>query len=313
MQISLATQLNRLGYTSKGYHANSDMYGRLASHSNLGYDWIQKDTGFTMETTGSGNDVWPQSDHYMMEQSINDYINGDTPFNVYYMTISGHMPYNFTGDMMSIRNQSVVDALPYSEETKAYLAANYELEKALTYLVEQLEQAGVADKTMIVLTADHIPYFNVDVLEELAGKSFGSSDLSMLKESDIDFDVYKNSLIIWSGSMKEPVQVDKLCSQVDILPTLSNLLGLEYDSRLMAGTDILSDSAPLVVFSSQCWLSDKGLYNRYTEEFTPAPNINMSQEDLDTYVEAMKKAVRYKLDASSTVVATDYYNTVFPR
>lgn len=93
------------------------------------------------------------------------------------------------------------------------------------------------------VTGDHIPYFNIDVLEELAGKQFGSSDaIQALNESAIDFDVYKNTLILWSASMTQPVQVDKVCCQVDILPTLSNLLGLPYDSRMLAGRDVLSDS-----------------------------------------------------------------------
>lgn len=78
----------------------------------------------------------------------------------------------------------------------------------------QLEAAGKLDNTLIVATGDHIPYADVDVLEELAGKSFGSSeDLSNIKESNIDFDVYKNTLIMWSASMDEPVEVDK-----DVLP-----------------------------------------------------------------------------------------------
>ncbi len=74
------------------------------------------------------------------------------------------------------------------------------------------------------------------MLEELAGKKFGSSDaIQALNESAIDFDVYKNTLILWSASMTQPVPVDKVCCQVDILPTLSNLLGLPYDSRCWPG------------------------------------------------------------------------------
>ena len=83
-----------------------------------------------------------------------------------------------------------------------------------------------------------------------------------------DYNLYKNTLIIWSASMEEPVQVDKICCQVDILPTVSNLLGLEYDSRMLSGTDILSDSQALVAFNSGCWLTEAGYYNRYTGTFT---------------------------------------------
>ena len=186
------------------------------------------------------------------------------------------------------------------------------MDRALEYLLDRLEQAGKLDKTLIIATGDHIPYADVDVLEELTGKTFGSSEaLTNINERDIDFDVYKNTLILWSASMEEPVQVDKVCCQVDILPTVSNLLGLEYDSRMLAGTDILSDSEGLVVFSSRSWKSDKGFYNRFTQEFTPAEGVVMSQQEQESYVSAMKKLVGYKLDSTAMIVENDFYDVVF--
>src|SRR5699024_6492909 len=168
------------------------------------------------------------------------------------------------------------------------------------------------DNTLIVATGDHIPYADVDVLEELAGKPFGSSeDLEYLRESAIDFDVYKNTLIMWSASMDEPVEVDKVCCQVDILPTVSNLLGLEYDSRMLAGSDILSDSEGLVVFSSRCWKSDRGFYNRFTQTFTPAQGVTMTAEEQEEYVSAMRRLVSYKLDSTDLIIENDFYDYVF--
>ena len=179
-------------------------------------------------------------------------------------------------------------------------------------LLQKLEAADKLDKTLIVATGDHIPYFNVDTLEELTGKTFGSSeDMENIKEDNIDFDVYKNTLIMWSASMEEPVQVDKVCCQVDILPTVSNLLGLEYDSRMLAGTDILSDSEGLVVFSSNCWKSDKGFYNRFTQEFTPASGVTMTAEEQENYVSAMKSLVSYKRSCTARIVENDFYDYVF--
>ena len=65
------------------------------------------------------------------------------------------------------------------------------------------------------MAPDHIPYSDLDVLEELAGKSFNADSLENLDEETIDTDVYRNTWILWSGSMKEPVEIDKPCSQVD--------------------------------------------------------------------------------------------------
>ena len=310
--FSLAQQLGRAGYQVVGYHDNQDMYGRNASHTNLGYDWKYYTNGLQCEENSAGTDrLWPQRDKYMIEVSIDDYINSDTPFHVYYLTVSGHTNYGW--NRVANQYKDLVSSLPYSEKTQAYVAAAaIEVDRALEYLIERLDQAGKLDNTLIIATGDHIPYNDVDVLEELTGKTFGSSEaLEKIDESNIDFDVYKNTLIMWSASMEEPVQVDKVCCQVDILPTVSNLLGLEYDSRMLSGSDILSDSEGLVVFSSNCWKSDKGFYNRFTQTFTPAEGVTMTAEEQENYVTTMKKLVNYKRSCTALIVENDFYNYVF--
>ena len=125
--------------------------------------------------------AWPQSDVYVAKTSMEDYLSLDSPFHVYYMTISGHMPYNF--NRVASKYRDLVEPLPYSETTKAYLATAIEADRMLQTLLDGLEQAGELDNTLIVACADHIPYFNVDTLEELSGQSFGSSgDMERLDE-----------------------------------------------------------------------------------------------------------------------------------
>ena len=311
LYFSLAQQLGREGYQVLGYHPNSNMYNRKNSHPNLGYNWHQFGMGFdNLELNNSGKLLWPQRDSYMIEASVDDYIHSDEPFHVYYLTISGHMPYSDNRVVAPYRD--VVRALPYTETTQNYIATAMEVDKALETLLQKLELAGKLENTLIVAAPDHIPYFDVATLEELTGKELGDSkDIEYLKENNIDFDLYKSSLIMWSASMEEPVQVDKVTCQVDILPTISNLLGLEYDSRMLAGTDALSDSEGLVVFTSRCWKSDRGFYNRYTGEFAPAEGVSMTQEEQDTYVSAMKKLVGYKLDSTAMIIENDFYDYIF--
>ena len=320
--FSLAQQLGREGYLVQGYHPNENMYGRDLSHPNLGYDWHQFKVEKTdsqrgslsefegLEVSQSGKLLWPQRDKHMIEASVDNYINSDKPFHVYYLTISGHMPYS--NNRVPQQYRDILDPLSYSDTTKNYLGTCIEVDRALAALIDKLEAAGKLDKTLIVAAPDHIPYFDVATLEELAGEKFGSSDdLEYLREGSINFDVYKSSLILWTSSMEEPVEVDKVVGQVDILPTLSNLLGLEYDSRMLAGADALSDSEGLVIFSSRCWKSDRGFYNRYTREFTPAEGVTMTAEEQENYVSAMKKLVDYKLDSTAMIVENDFYDVVF--
>ena len=86
----------------------------------------------------------------MIQISLPDYIN-DEHFHVYYMTVSGHMEYSFGGNTQAAHNKEAVEGLPYSSSAKAYIACNKELDKALEYLISELEKAGIADKVASVI------------------------------------------------------------------------------------------------------------------------------------------------------------------
>ena len=324
--FSLARQLNRAGYESYGYHNNINMYGRTGSHPNLGYDWhyIHYTDSYKMyadsidyEGSGglnSGKLRWMQRDSFMVEHTVDDYINSDKPFNVYYLTVSGHTPYTYTSWAWGKNGSNWIEdervkALNYTDKTKAYVMAAMEVDKAVEILIDKLQEAGKLEKTLIVLSPDHVPYADIDTLEELSGKKFGSSkDFEAINERNIDFEVYHSCLAIWSPSIPETKQIDKVCCQVDVLPTVSNLLGLEYDSRMLGGTDILSTSEGLVVFASKSWRSDKGFYSSFTKTFTPNPGVNMSQSALDTYVKYMDSVANNRLKITNMIIESNFYN-----
>ena len=66
--------------------------------------------------------------------------------------------------------------------------------------------------------------------------------------------------------MEEPVKVDKLSSSLDILPTMLNLFGVEFDSRLLMGRDLLSASSPLVIYSNRSFITDKRQIFKHNKE-----------------------------------------------
>lgn len=305
--FSLAQQLGKQGYANLGYHNNGDMYNRQKSHENLGYDWKYLGHGLPAETGSGGDWLWPQRDSYLAEITLPEITSQESPVNVYYITITGHTPYSFNWAVKDYRVQ--LESAPYSEKTKAYLATCMEVDKMFSVLLEGLEEAGMLENTVICASGDHVPYADIEVLEELAGKPFGSSAaMTNIDESSIDFEVYRSAAILWAGSMQAPVEIGKVTCQVDLLPTLSNLLGLDYDSRMLHGSDALSDSEGLVVFSSRSWLSDRGFYNRFTQTFTPSPSAAFrSDKDRGAYVEAMKTLVGYKLDSTGKIIESDFY------
>ncbi|HKK95878.1 MAG TPA: LTA synthase family protein [Anaerovoracaceae bacterium] len=310
MPFTLGNQLTELDYTVKGYHANENMYGRRESHPKLGYEWIQKGSGLELERDKYGKYYWPQSDLYAMETTIDEYIEKQ-PFHAYYLTISGHLPYTYGANDMAEKNKEEIENSKFSEYstyTKGYLAANLEVEKTVTYLNERLEEAGIADNTLIIMVPDHIPYFDIHIIEELTGKTYGTNSLESINEAYIDFEVYRSSLIIWSASMEEPIEVDEYASQVDILPTVSNMLGLDYDSRLMAGKDVFADCERIVIMASRSWITDMGRYNRVTCKFEPSNKCTMSEEGIEGYIKRINKIVDNRINSSVYVIEEDYYN-----
>ena len=292
--FALGNQFNLLGVESKAYHDHTyTYYQRNETHPNLGYIFKAKGNGLEL----TNPDVWPESDVDMMEASVDEYIDEDQ-FHVYYLTVSGHMNYTFTGNGMAYKNRNLVADLPYSEDAKAYIACQIELDRALELLIQRLEKAGVAAHTVIALSADHYPYgWEKDKLDELAGH-----------EIEPNFEIYKNKFILWCGGMTKNVIIDKPCSSMDIIPTLSNLFGLEYDSRLLMGQDILSDAAPLVFLSNRSFITDQVMYNSETGKTT-----YLTKEELsEGYISNLNKIVKNKFTVSDSILNNNYYRYVFP-
>lgn len=292
--FSLGHQFNQLGVASKAYHNHSyTYYQRNETHTNMGYIWKAKGNGLNLPT-----DSWPESDLEMIDATVDEYIT-EEQFHVYYLTVSGHMNYTFAGNSMALKNKKLVQDLPYSEDAKAYIACQIELDRALEALLARLEAAGVADRTVIALSADHYPYgWEKYKLDELAGY-----------EIDPNFEIYKNHFILWNPSMEENIIIEEPCSSLDILPTLSNLFGLEYDSRLLMGQDILSDAEPLVVLSNRSFITDKVMYNSSTGETT----LLTTQALPTDYIKNMNKIIQNKFSVSKSILSEDYYRYVFSR
>lgn len=294
LPFCLGNALKGMGYQAWGYHDYiGDFYNRNITHANMGYTFKAADSGLAMKID------WPSSDLEMMEASVDDYINSGEPFHAYYMTFSGHYQYNWD-NAMSAKNRDAVKDLPYSEPVKAYIACNLELEYALEYLMQRLEEAGVADKTCIVLTNDHYPYgLTEDEYNELAGQTL-----------DTTFEKYRNSFICYVPGLSENIVVDEYCSTADILPTLLNLFGVDYDSRLLAGTDVLSSGLHVAVLSDKSFLTKTFRYDAGTETVIPADENTTVSDEL---AEAYRLYVDSRFQLSGNILNSDYYAHVFAR
>lgn len=295
MPYSYANVFEKQGYSSNAYHNHTATYYERDKYiETMGYNsYLAVGTGLEdrMDTSN-----WPNSDYEMVKTTVDDYINNEK-FMAYYMTVSGHMNYTKIGNMMVYRNWDQVKDLPYSNKAKGYLAANIELDKAVGELLSRLEQAGKLEDTVIVISGDHYPY----------GLTLGEINELSTFERDDKFEKFRMPFLIWSGSMKGPIKVEKIGSSLDVLPTVLNLFGAEFDSRLLMGRDILSDSDPIVIFSDRSFITDKGRYNSLTEQFTPNEGVTVEEG----YVDKINTIIYKKYQMSRLILENDYYKHVF--
>ena len=158
--------------------------------------------------------------------------------------------------------------------------------------IKTLEENGKLDNTVIVLLADHYPY-------KLSLNDVNS--LSSYKRDSV-VEINHNSLILWNNNM-EDVHITKPCMSSDVIPTVYNLFGVEYDSRLFTGIDILSDSDGIAIMGNRSWVTDKGTYFAGNSKFVPK-----TDEELDpNYVKDINSIVKNRLSIAKLIVKNDYY------
>ena len=306
MPFCLGNMFKSIGVNKTfAYHNNSyTYYKRDVSHPNMGY---------TYKGYGSGVEEyvkkqWPQSDLEMITGSVKDYLSDDEPFLAYYMTVSGHLEYNFIGNMMAYKNRDKVAHLDCSDTLKAYYACNIELDRAMEKLLEELEAAGELENTVISITPDHYPYG----LEQDGADKYSVWREMLGHDVETEFELYKSSFILYCAGTKDAPTIDKYCAEIDILPTILNLFGFEYDSRLLMGSDILSTSSDLVIMSNRSFITDRGKYNATTKTFTAFSGKEFASAEEETeYIQNIRNIINNKFSISAKILDKDYYGYLF--
>ena len=286
--FGLSNVFENKGYNTYAYHNHSgyfqDRYKYLKS---IGFDNFKACyMGLDINC-----DMWPESDVEMIEKTYGEYINSDKPFLAYYMTVSGHLEYNFSFNILASKNRSLVDNLPYSDSAKAYLATQIELDRSLKLLIDKLEENNILEDTVIVLLADHYPYgLTLDEMNELSSY-----------ERDGLFEINHNSLIIWNENLNT-IRVSKVGMPTDVIPTVYNLFGIDYDSRLYVGNDLLSTADGLVILGNRSWITDNGKYSSVDNTYSGIEDTG--------YVDKINSIVANKIAFSKSIISTDGYKYI---
>lgn len=285
---SYSNIFNDLGYKTFAYHNGEyDFYNRNKVLKSFNY-YSYKGCGNGLEEY-INCDLWPQSDEEMFERTFNDYKK-ENKFMAYYMTISGHLSHNFNTNDIAKKWQKETKNLQYSNNVKAYLSANIDLDKGLESLLNNLKENKLLNDTVIVLTPDHFPY------------GLNNTELKELKSLKTTYDKHKSGLIIYNPEVKKK-EITKYSANVDILPTILNMFGIKYDSRLIIGKDIMSDEEGIVIFNDRSFLTKEGFYNAKNNTFSNTKIAN-------SYINKKQIEVYNKVNASSIILNSNYYKRI---
>ncbi len=303
MPTVLGNVFGGAGVNALAYHNYlGTYYSRNKSLPNFGFSCKFRNDGLKVT-----NWYWPSSDNQMTAQALNDLVAQDR-FAAYFMTFSGHGPYDSTN---AICEKNIATTRAMLGETKLadqcvyYLAGEYELDLAMKTLIDGLEKAGKLDSTVFVIAGDHAPYYLSDAsIRSFLGRSF-----------DNNFEYYRSTCIIWNSRFEdEPIVVETPCCQVDILPTIYNLFDMDYDSRLYAGQDIFADTTHMAVLYNKNFITDKVKYINSSGKATWLIDTKgIPAETLNAYIDACKTIVAQRYNASLKMMDTDFYRFAYEK
>jgi len=278
------------GYYSSAYHNWKDeFYDRRVWYANSGCE-VYLNYDDQKYTLFKG---WP-SDKEMIELTINEFIDKDK-FMTLYVTSSTHFPYDQDSELGNRYLPQINEIHPdYPMNVKRYISKSIELDKAMEYLLQQLEEHGKLENTTIVFFADHHP-LKTD-LNTIADYTFELDKREGLNEDRTPFVIYSKSL----GQKK----LDEINSTFDILPTVFNLFNMNYDPRIYLGTDYFGEKEKLIYFPNGDWISEEGIYYMSSSYFAP---FDETSEIDSSYVETKTTEVQNLFNISSLIFRNDYF------
>lgn len=299
---TLANLMNQQNYSVKAFHMNNrEYYNRGINYSNWGYEQY-----YGLEDTGDYNNT----DYYLdreliLNEKFNEKLFPTTEHFVdYIITYSNHVPFSSNSgvcrQLLELDYADKIAKMTQSEKNDFFNNLNMDEEscmkrqvKETDYMVElllmSLKEKGLYDNTVIVFFTDHY--------------LFTASDELLAKYKDKSNNLINHTpFFIWSADMKKE-EVKKVTTQLNILPTMLNLLGISYNEKWYVMTDALdSKYKPLAIFSDMSWYDG----THYVVDGIIANSKKISEMEL----EEKNNLVEYLIKKNDLVLKYNYFNEI---
>ncbi|WP_434607485.1 LTA synthase family protein [Bacillus paranthracis] len=273
--------LRQQGYFTSVFHANNaTFWNRNIMYSALGYDryYNELDYKITPET----NLNWGLKDIEYFDQSVDILKTVDQPFYARFLTLTNHYPFTYDEDTKFIE--------PYNSGNGVFdryiVTARY-LDESIKKFIERLKAEGMYDDSIIVLYGDH---YGISEKHNRAMAQFLEKD--QITEFDT-LNLQRTPLYIHVPEQTEGQTISKPTGQIDMKPTILNLLGIDTTNDIRFGHDMFSDEyTGFVVLRDGSFITDKyayknnTFYDRITGEIVDLPKkeaqalINRAQNEL---------------------------------
>ena len=294
--------LSKNGYNSSAvFHGNAgSFWNRNTAYKQWGYNYFFDASYFTKQNS-SNSFQYGLNDKYMLKDSIKYLERLQQPFYTKFITVSNHYPYttSLSGDDLGFPLAKTQD-----ETINGYFAtANY-LDSSIKAFFDYLKESGLYKNSIIVLYGDHSGISNSrnPALAPLLGKNsetWSSYDNAMLQRVPY--------MVVIPGMDKGGI-IDTYGGEIDMLPTLEHLLGIESNKFLQVGQDMLSpDHDQIVAFRSANYFvtpeytsySGRTYYTKTGEEITNPDE--KTKEELDK----IREAANLQLKISDSIQTGD--------
>ena len=294
--------LSKNGYNSSAvFHGNAgSFWNRNTAYKQWGYNYFFDASYFTKQNS-SNSFQYGLNDKYMLKDSIKYLERLQQPFYTKFITVSNHYPYttSLSGDDLGFPLAKTQD-----ETINGYFAtANY-LDSSIKAFFDYLKESGLYKNSIIVLYGDHYGISNSrnPALAPLLGKNsetWSSYDNAMLQRVPY--------MVVIPGMDKGGI-INTYGGEIDMLPTLEHLLGIESNKFLQVGQDMLSpDHDQIVAFRSANYFvtpeytsySGRTYYTKTGEEITNPDK--KTKEELDK----IREAANLQLKISDSIQTGD--------
>ncbi|ADU31706.1 LTA synthase family protein [Evansella cellulosilytica] len=225
---ALPETLTNYGYETANFHANDrSFYNRDVMYPNLGYNRIYSFSDYDISMRNSVG--WGMKDIDFVEQSM-DYITElPEPFYSTLLTLTNHFPYHLDEEDHFIEpfnsNSNIVNQ---------YFPTVRYTDEAMRILVDQLKEEGLYENTALIMYGDHYGIANshYDELSKFLGKEINLYEAVKLE---------RVPLIIHIPGV-DGKTISTISGQVDVMPSLLNLLGIPEDDHVMFGNDLFAEN-----------------------------------------------------------------------